>query len=160
LAVTTVAPVPAQAQEVPELQITSTNYILVDVDTGEILAQRGAHERRAIGSITKMFTAIEAIELAPPDVVITTSGSDMVSEFASQVGFSPGETFSAEELLYGMMLPSGNDAARALARGLGAQPGDTDQQAMQRFLDQINQRIQNMGLKDTHLVDPDGWGVP
>ena len=148
------------AQEVPELQITSTNYILVDADTGEIYAQRGAHEHRAPASLTKIFTAIESIEEAAPDVTITTTADDFVSDQASQVGFDAGETFTVEELLYGMMLPSGNDAARALARGLGAEPGDTADQARQRFLDRLNQRIVNMGLTDTHLVDPDGWGVP
>jgi D-alanyl-D-alanine carboxypeptidase len=153
-------PFAALAQEVPELQITSTNYILIDADTGEIYAQRGAHERRAPASLTKIFTAIETIEEAPPGVEITTAEADLVSEFASQVGFSPGETFTVEELLYGMMLPSGNDAARALARGLGAEPGDTDEQALSRFLDRINQRLLDMGLTDTHLDNPDGWGVP
>jgi D-alanyl-D-alanine carboxypeptidase (penicillin-binding protein 5/6) len=148
------------AQEVPELQITSTNYILVDADTGEIYAQRGAHEHRAPASLTKIFTAIESIEDAGPNVMITTTADDFVSDEASQVGFGAGETFTVEELLYGMMLPSGNDAARALARGLGAEPGDTAEQARQRFLDRLNQRIVNMGLRDTHLVDPDGWGVP
>lgn len=154
-----VAPV-SLAQEVPELQITSTNYILVDVDTGEIYAQRGAKERRAPASLTKIFTAIETIEEAPDSVTITTSESDLVSEWASQVGFSPGETFTVEELLYGMMLPSGNDAARALARGLGAEEGDSDEQALNRFLDRLNQRFLDMGLTDTNLVNPDGWGVP
>ncbi len=148
------------AQEVPELQITSTNYILVDVDTGEIYAQRGARERRAPASLTKIFTAIETIEEAPDSATITTSEADLVSEWASQVGFSPGETFTVEELLYGMMLPSGNDAARALARGLGAEEGDSDEQALNRFLDRLNQRFVDMGLNDTHLVNPDGWGVP
>ena len=148
------------AQEVPELQITSTNYILIDADTGEIYAQRGARERRAPASLTKIFTAIETIEEAPDSVTITTSESDMVSEWASQVGFSPGETFTVGELLYGMMLPSGNDAARALARSLGAEPGDSDEQALNRFLDRLNQRFLDMGLTDTHLVNPDGWGVP
>src|SRR5918993_5036889 len=116
---------PAVAQEVSELQINSTNYIAIDAETGEIYAQRGAHEQRAPASLTKVFTAIESIESAPPDVQLITSESDLVSEFASQVGFSPGEAFAVEELLYGMMLPSGNDAARALARGLGAEEGDT-----------------------------------
>ncbi|MGH2614606.1 MAG: D-alanyl-D-alanine carboxypeptidase family protein [Thermomicrobiales bacterium] len=153
-------PPQVSAQEVPELQITSTNYIAIDAETGEIFAQRGAHERRAPASITKMFTAIEAIESATADVAITTSESDLVSEFASQVGFSPGESFTVEELLYGMMLPSGNDAARALARGLGAQPGDTDEESLDRFLNRLNTRIKNMGLTDTQLVNPDGWGVP
>lgn len=159
LLATVLAPL-ARAQEVPELQITSTNYILINADTGEILAQRGAHERRAPASLTKVFTAIQAIEEAPPGEEITTSEADLVSDFASQVGFGPGETFTVEELLYGLMLPSGNDAARALARGLGAEPGDTDEQALNRFLDRLNQRLLDMGLVDTHLVNPDGWGVP
>ena len=150
----------ALAQEVPELQITSTNYIAIDAETGEIYAQRGAHERRAEASLTKVFTAIETIESLPPDAPVITSESDLVSEFASQVGFAPGEQFTVEELLYGMMLPSGNDAARALARTAGAEEGDTDEEAVNRFLARINQRVQNMGLTDTHLVDPDGWGVP
>ena len=114
----------ALAQEVPELQITSTNYIAIDAETGEIYAQRGAHERRAEASLTKVFTAIETIESLPPDAPVITSESDLVSEFASQVGFAPGEHFTVEELLYGMMLPSGNDAARALARTAGAEEGD------------------------------------
>src|SRR5215207_9180162 len=150
----------ALAQEVPELQITSTNYIAIDAETGEIYAQRGAHEHRAPASLTKVFTAIETIESLPPDMTVITSESDLVSEFASQVGFGPGEQFTVEELLYGMMLPSGNDAARALARTAGAEEGDTDEEAVNRFLARINQRVQNMGLTDTHLVDPDGWGVP
>jgi D-alanyl-D-alanine carboxypeptidase len=160
LVVTALWPPLALAQEVPELRITSTNYIAIDAETGEIYAQRGAHERRAPASLTKVFTAIEAIESAPPDMQVITSESDLVSEFASQVGFSPGEAFEVEELLYGMMLPSGNDAARALARGLGAEEGDTDEEALNRFLARINQRVKNMGLTDTQLVNPDGWGVP
>ncbi|MFM9106242.1 MAG: D-alanyl-D-alanine carboxypeptidase family protein [Chloroflexota bacterium] len=58
------------------------------------------------------------------------------------------------------LLPSGNDAALAVARSLGAQPGDTPEQSVQRFMDRTNQRIRDMGLTDTTLVNPDGWGVP
>ncbi|MDF2762122.1 MAG: Serine-type D-Ala-D-Ala carboxypeptidase [Thermomicrobiales bacterium] len=150
----------ALAQEVPELQITSTNYIAIDAETGEIYAQRGAREHRAPASLTKVFTAIETIESLPPDAQVITSESDLVSEFASQVGFGPGEVFTVEQLLYGMMLPSGNDAARALARTAGAAEGDTDEEALNRFLTRLNQRIKNMGLTDTRLLDPDGWGIP
>ena len=160
LIVAVLLPPLALAQEVPELRITSTNYIAIDAETGEIYAQRGAHEHRAPASLTKVFTAIETIESASSDAQLITSESDLVSEFASQVGFGPGEAFTVEELLYGMMLPSGNDAARALARGLGAQEGDTDEEALNRFLARLNQRIQNMGLTDTQLLNPDGWGVP
>lgn len=149
-----------KAQEVPELQITSTSYIVIDADTGEIYAQRNAHERRAPASLTKIFTAVESIEEGAPEAAITTSDEDMVSSEASQVGFGPGETFTVRELLYGLMLPSGNDAAEALARGLGTQEGDSADQGTQRFLDRINERLINMGLTDTHLVNPSGWGVP
>src|SRR3712207_957546 len=117
-----------QAQEVPELKITSTAYIVIDADTGEIYAQRNAHERRAPASLTKIFTAVEAIEEGSPETAITTSDADMVSPEASQVGFGPGETFTVRELLYGLMLPSGNDAAEALARGLGTKEGDSPDQ--------------------------------
>ena len=55
----------------PELQITSTNYIAIDAETGEIYAQRGAHEHRAEASMTKVFTAIETIEVPPAGRAVT-----------------------------------------------------------------------------------------
>jgi len=153
-------PRPAAAQEVPELEITSKRYIVIDADTGEVFAQRGADEPVAMASLTKIFTAIEAIEAAPPDLAVTTTEDDLVGGNATQMGFGPGETFTLEDLLYGMMLPSGNDAARAVARTLGGQPGDTAEQAIARFVARANERAVRMGLTNTSLVNPDGWGVP
>jgi D-alanyl-D-alanine carboxypeptidase (penicillin-binding protein 5/6) len=150
----------AEAQEVPELQINSTNYIVLDADTGEIYAQRGAHERSAMASITKIFTAIEAIERGSLDQEITTRPADLYDENSSLMGFGPGETFTLEELLYGMMLPSGNDAAHAIARSLGDEPGLNDEESYERFVGWMNERVRNMGLADTHFVNPHGWGVP
>jgi D-alanyl-D-alanine carboxypeptidase (penicillin-binding protein 5/6) len=154
------APRLAFAQEVPELKINSKRYIVIDAETGEIFAQRGAHDQAAMASLTKIFTAIEAIEAGSPDLQITTSEADLVSPDNSMMGFDPGETFSLEDLLYGLMLPSGNDAANAIARSLGAQPGDSSEQAVQRFVDRMNTRLANMGLTNTNLVNPSGWGVP
>ena len=154
-----VAPV-VRAQEVPELKVNSKRYIVIDADTGEVYAQRGAHDRVAMASLTKIFTAIEAIEAGGPSLKITTTSADLVSEDNSMMGFDAGETFSLEDLLYGLMLPSGNDAANAIARSLGAQPGDTPEQAVQRFVDRMNTRLKNMGLTNTNLVNPSGWGVP
>jgi D-alanyl-D-alanine carboxypeptidase (penicillin-binding protein 5/6) len=148
------------AQEVPELQITSTYYIVLDADTGEIFAQRGAHERAAPASLTKVFTAIEAIESAPGNVPITTAEADLVTLDATQVGFGPGETFLVEDLIYGMLLPSGNDAARALARALGEQQGGTGDGGEAVFLTRMNERVEAMGLTNTYFRNPDGWGVP
>jgi len=155
-----VMPSVAHAQEAAQLQITSKYYVLMNADTGDVFAQRGADERVAIASVTKIFTAIEALELAPLDTPITTDESDLMSADATTMGFGPGETYTLEDMLYGMLLPSGNDAAHAIARSLGAQPGDTPDQAVERFMALVNQRVQDMGLKNTHLVRPDGWGVP
>lgn len=154
------AATPAVGQEATELQINSARYISTNADTGAIFAQRGAHDQVAIASLTKVFTAMEAINLAPLGTQIQTTSDDLQSADATTMGFGPGETFSLEELIYGMMLPSGNDAAHAIARHLGYQDGDTAEEAVQRFMDMVNQRVQAMGLQNTHLVNPDGWGVP
>jgi serine-type D-Ala-D-Ala carboxypeptidase (penicillin-binding protein 5/6) len=150
----------AIAQEAAQLQITSKYYVVMNADTGDVFAQRGADTQVAIASLTKVFTAIEALELAPLDTPITTDESDLMSSDATTMGFGPGETYTLEDMLYGMLLPSGNDAAHAIARSLGYQEGDTPDQAVDRFMALVNQRVQDMGLKNTHLVRPDGWGVP
>ncbi len=153
------APV-ASAQEVPELKINSKRYIVIDADTGEVFAQWGAHDRAAMASLTKVFTAIEAIESAPLDLEITTTEDDVFNPSTSSVmGLGPNERLSLEDLLYGLMLPSGNDAAYAIARVLGGSPDD-DEASVAAFVERMNTRVRDLGLVDTHLVNPHGWGVP
>lgn len=154
-----VAPV-AVAQEIPELQITSTQYIVIDADSGDVYAQRNADEEVAIASLTKVFTAVQAMNMASLDTLITTKTSDLKSANATTMGFDPGETYTLRDMIYGLLLPSGNDAAHAIARTLGYQDGDTDDEAVDRFMSLANQRVENMGLTHTHLLNPDGWGVP
>lgn len=153
-------PHPGLAQNEPDLEIASSTYIVIDADTQAIYAQRGADDRVAIASLTKIFTAVQAIEMAPLDMMLTTSSFDLRPADATVMGFGPGEQYTLEDLLYGMMLPSGNDAAYTIARTLGHQPGLTDQQSVDRFVGLMNQRVANMGLTNTHFVNPDGWGVP
>lgn len=150
-----------KAQEVPELEINSAAYIVIDAETGEIFAQRNAHDQRAMASLTKVFTATEALKRARLDHTITTHDDDVYDDSSTRVGFGSGEQFSLIDLLYGMLLPSGNDAAHAIARDLGTELGDTsDDESYERFIAWMNERIQLMGLEDTHLVNPHGWGVP
>jgi D-alanyl-D-alanine carboxypeptidase (penicillin-binding protein 5/6) len=150
----------ASAQEVPDLQIHSTAYIVIDADSGEIFAQKNAHDHRAMASLTKVFTATEALHRAALDRQITTEASDVFDDSSTRVGFGAGETFSMEDLLYGMLLPSGNDAAHAIARDLGTEPGDSADAGYDRFISWMNERIKRMGLADTNLVNAHGWGVP
>ncbi|MEZ4506188.1 MAG: serine hydrolase [Thermomicrobiales bacterium] len=150
----TMAPASAQISELDG--ISSKRYIVIDAETGEVFVEHNADEEVAIASLTKIFTTIEALELADLNTPITTNSSDMFGADSTTMGFGPGETFTLNDLLYGMMLPSGNDAAHAIARSLGYQQGDSDDQAVSNFIDLVNQRIADMGLTNTHLENPHG----
>jgi len=160
LALNTIPSLPAMAQDDPADLISSLRYIVIDAETGEVFADKDADDEVAIASLTKMYTTIEALELAPLDTEITTDESDLFDSSSTTMGFGPGETFTVEQLLYGMMLPSGNDAAHAIARSLGAQEGDSPEEAVDRFVALVNERLRNMGLAETNLVNPHGLGVP
>lgn len=160
LALVLLNPLLSRAQEVPELMINSERYIVIDGETGAVYAQRGANDRVAIASLTKVFTAVQAMNMAPLDTPIVTKQSDVAHPEATAMGFGPDETYTLEDMIYGMLLPSGNDAATAVARTLGYRDGDTDEEAIQHFMDLVNQRVKDMGLKNTFLITPDGWGVP
>src|SRR5680860_1688669 len=147
------------AQSSDDLDVSSKRYIVIDAETGEVLAAQNAGERVAIASLTKIFTTIEALERGELDQLITTKQADVYDASSTLMGFGPDETFTLRDLLYGMMLPSGNDAAHAVARALGETPGATDQEAYENFMAMMNERIKNMGLEDTNLVNPHGWGV-
>lgn len=150
---------PAAAQ-VTELDgISSKRYIVIDADTGEVFVEHNADQHAAMASLTKIFTTIEALERGSLTEQITTDTSDVFDSSSTTMGFGSDETFSLQDLLYGMMLPSGNDAAHAIARAIGYQDGDTDDQAVQNFVDEMNTRIEDMGLTNTHLMNPHGWGV-
>jgi D-alanyl-D-alanine carboxypeptidase (penicillin-binding protein 5/6) len=142
-------------------QISSKRYIVIDDQTGEIYAQKEAEVRSGIASVTKIFTAIVALERAPLDMEITANESDLFdSTSTSMAGFAAGTTYTVRDLLYGMILESGNDAAHTLARGIGAQPGDTDEDSVNRFVGWMNEKVAELGLKDTHFVNPHGLSDP
>ncbi|MCA1667540.1 MAG: hypothetical protein LC793_09155 [Thermomicrobia bacterium] len=98
-------------------------------------------------------------DLAPLDTKVTVQESDLVGE--SSMGLVSGETLTVEALLYGLLLPSGNDAATTLARTLGAQPGDTTPaQSVQHFVDKMNAMAQALGTHETHFANPHGLDDP
>jgi D-alanyl-D-alanine carboxypeptidase (penicillin-binding protein 5/6) len=142
-------------------QISSKRYIVIDDQTGEVFAEKDADVRGGMASVTKVFTAIVALEHAPLDMQITANESDMFDSTSTRMtGLAPGVTFTVRDLLYGMMLESGNDAAHALARGVAQQPGDTDDEAVNRFVGWMNDKVAELGLKDTHFVNPHGLSDP
>jgi D-alanyl-D-alanine carboxypeptidase len=123
----------------------------VDAETGRVLYGLNEHERRFPASTTKIMTAILAIERASLDeVVVAESDAVRMSAAGSSVmGLVPGTPISMRDLLYGLMLPSGNDAALDIARALagGSVPA---------FVDEMNARAGELGLENTNFRNPHG----
>lgn len=94
-------------------KIEGTSAIVMDMDTGTVLYEKEADKVREPASITKVVTCLLAVENLPLDKEVTVP-EDVETE-GSTMGLVPGEKITVEELLYGMMLPSGNDAAEVLA---------------------------------------------
>jgi D-alanyl-D-alanine carboxypeptidase len=130
--------------------------VLVDYNTGRILYAKLPHDIKAIASTTKIMTAILAIEHGNLDDVITANADDIAGE--SSMGLVVGEQHTLRDLLYGMLLPSGNDAAMAIARYIGNKLGEPadEKDPIKRFVNLMNQEANRLGLHDTHYANPHG----
>lgn len=135
--------------------IVAGNAIVLDVASGQALFAQASGEVIAPASLTKIMTALVALDRADPAKRITIVPGDLVGE--ASMGLRAGENLSLETLLYGLILPSGNDAATAIARGVGAQPGDASgTEGIARFVGWMNERAAGLGLSATHYVNPHG----
>ena len=116
-----------------------------------MLWQRDPETSRAPASLTKLITAMVAVDDAGSldgVVEVTTQATQVVP---SVMGLTPGEKLTVRELVEGMLLDSGNDAAEALANGIV--PRD-------RFIRQMNQKAKGIGLTASHFVTPSGLDAP
>jgi serine-type D-Ala-D-Ala carboxypeptidase (penicillin-binding protein 5/6) len=123
--------------------------LLFNLTTGQVLWQRNAYVRLPIASLTKMMTALLVVKSAPPNapVLITRQAIDMPG---SKVGVLPlGRHVALESLLYGLLLPSGNDAAVALAQHVAG--------SVNKFVVRMNQEAAKLGLGCTRYSSPSGF---
>ena len=133
---------PCQAEAI---QLSATAAILMDADSGEILYEKDAGRRMRIASTTKIMTALVALDRARLTDTITVTAAHMVE--GSSMYLKPGETVTVEELLYGLMLCSGNDAALALADCCGG---------LEEFVQAMNDKAAALGMQDTSFANPNG----
>lgn len=132
-------------------QISGESAVVLDGSNGDILFEKNSHMRVAPASLTKIATAIVAIENADLQqrLVIDFDSYQMVVDTESTVmGLKPGDNRSIEDLLYGLMLPSGNDAAVVIARTVGGSEA--------KFVEMMNDKVRDLGLQDTHFRNPHG----
>lgn len=113
-------------------------------------------------SITKLWTAYVALNSVDPQIIITAEDElDFVEEDSSVAYINKGDQLTAEMLVEGMLLPSGNDAAYVLARAVGEQlVGEEDlsyEQYINAFVDEMNRLAKLAGMYNTNFVNPDGY---
>ena len=145
----------------PDIQVAADalycpNAILADRETGTILFAKDSAVRAEPASVTKILTAITAIELIEDmDASVTMKTRDYTDLYrlnASLSGFEVGEAVSYRDLLYTLMLISGCDSAYALANNLcGSLPA---------FAEKMNAKVSELGLVNSHFVDPSGLTAP
>lgn len=134
------------ASEVDEEKMTAKSIMLIDQQTGEILYAKNAEARIAPASTTKIMTALVALEKVNLDDEVTVGTEVKVT--GSSMGLKPGQTVTVRDLLYGMFLMSGNDAAAALAVHVA---GSTD-----AFAELMNQKAAALGMEHSHFVTVSG----
>ena len=128
-------------------ETSATSAILMDMDSGRILYSKDIHNRRSIASISKIMTAVVAIESGKinNEVVI---GDEIKKAYGSGIYIKEGEHIKLEDLLYGLMLRSGNDAALAIANYVS---GSVDS-----FVEMMNKKAEELGMKDSLFNNPSG----
>jgi D-alanyl-D-alanine carboxypeptidase (penicillin-binding protein 5/6) len=132
------------ATDVPA--ITAQGAIVVDRDTQQIMYAKNIDQRRPPASIMKLMTAMVALDSAPPTQMLTVTPAAAAME-PNRMGLDAGEQLTVEEVMYGMLLDSGNDAAEALADALGGHDA---------FIQKMNAKAADLGLENTHFVDAAG----
>ncbi len=145
------------SDEIPEGNINlNTLYspyaVLVDLESGNVLAEQNSAVRMYPASLTKIMTALIAIEETEDMEQTTTLPSDifpsLYEENASLAGFQPGETVTWKDLLYGVMLPSGAECCLTFARQIAGSEG--------AFVDLMNKKAEELGMNDTHFSNATG----
>ena len=131
-----------------EPSITAESAVIVDGATGKMVYGKNPHMRMAPASTTKIMTAIVALEHGRLDDLVSVDVNGYAMAGSSIMGLTPGEVLTLRDLLYGLMLPSGNDAAIAIARHVAG--SETE------FVRMMNEKADQLGLKDTHFVNPHG----
>jgi D-alanyl-D-alanine carboxypeptidase len=138
------------SEPVSRYQIVSESAVLMDADSGQILFEKNMHEQLAPASITKIMTALLAIEKGDFSDTITMSHEAVFSvpRGASHIALDVGEQLPLEQAMYAMMLPSANDAANGIAEAIGG--------TLPHFAELMNQRAKELGAQDTQFVNANG----
>ena len=126
---------------------TAKSTIVMDLDSGRIFYEKNANQKRLIASITKIMTAIVAIEEGDLTEKITV-GEEVLSMYGTNIYVEVGEKMKLRDLLYGLLLRSGNDASVVIAKAIAG--------SEEKFVNLMNKKAQEIGMKNTIFKNPHG----
>lgn len=129
-----------------ELEVSAKSALVYDLTTKEILYSKNPNTKLPMASLTKIMTAIVALENKKTDNRYIVSKNDLIGE--NVMGLEEGEILNLEELLYGLILNSGNDSAEVLANNFEG--------GRNAFINAMNKKASALGLKDTNFTNPTG----
>jgi D-alanyl-D-alanine carboxypeptidase (penicillin-binding protein 5/6) len=129
-------------------QVTATAVAVLDEGSGSLLYGKNAQLPLPPASLTKVATAILALESGSLDDTVAVDVDSRKMKSSTVMGLLPGDVFSLRDLMYGLLLPSGNDAALAIGRHLGGSDGE--------FVAMMNALAARLGLERTHFANAHG----
>lgn len=138
---------PTQARQAQGVSTHAQAAALMDVTSGRLLYSKHGDDELRIASLTKIMTALVAIEYGQMNKPVQVSKNAYAKE-GSSIYLKLGEQMSLENMLYGLMLRSGNDAATAIAEHVGG--------SEEGFVYLMNAKVNELGLKHTHFMNPHG----
>lgn len=138
-----------------EVEVNAKAALALDFETGQVFYSKAPFLPLPFASLAKIMTAIVVLDHAAPSAILEVpkeAAMEKLPEGSSFMGVTPGEKYAVWDLLYGLLLPSGNDAARTLAISLA---GDE-----KTFSYWMNRKADAIGLKNTHFTNPSGLDDP
>lgn len=133
--------------KVNALNDSARSSIVMDIDSGRVLYQKNAHEQRLIASITKIMTATIALEKGDLDDIYT-AGDEVLKMYGTNIYLELGEEMKLKDLLYGLLLRSGNDAAVVIANNIS--------KSEEKFVKLMNEKAFKLGMNNTKFSNSHG----
>ena len=131
-------------------QYVNKSYIVMNASNNEVIEGKEIHLVRSVASVSKIMSAIVAIENGNLDKEVSITSED-IDTYGSSVYLQVGEKISLKDLIYGLLLRSGNDASNAIARAVG---GNVD-----GFVSLMNEKANEIGMKNSTFTNPSGLDV-
>jgi serine-type D-Ala-D-Ala carboxypeptidase (penicillin-binding protein 5/6) len=125
-------------------------YAVVDFHTGEIILSKNSEERNYIASVTKIMTAVVALDLAEQDEYFVVS-EKAANQIPTKLALNPGDKLTLEELLNALLLTSANDCAKVIQEGIDQKYGEAV------FVRAMNAKAETLGLKNSSFQNPAGF---